>query len=132
MVAGDLNDKYGCICMFNQWWEVLPDINKEWDCADHGGYFETSMMMAVNPEIVSMDLAKAAPTNKLTDGIVSDHGWRYKGGVIPIPIHLNKVHPYGNVGHAPFGANAELGQKMIEVYVEFNVALVNELKKIEI
>ena len=132
MVAGDLYDKYGCICSFNQWWEVLPQLNKEWDCADHGGYYETSMMMAVNSEIVDMNLAKSAPVNSLTNEIVYGHGWSYKGASIPISIDLYKMHKYGNVGNEPFGANKELGEKMVEVYVEFNVALANELRKIRI
>lgn len=130
MVSADLFDKYGAICSFNQWWEVLPQLNPDWNCADHGGYFETSMMMAVNEDIIDMEKAQSAPVNNLTEGIVYNHGWHYKGASIPIPIDLFKVHKFGNVGNEPFTANKELGQQMIYAYVEFNVALANELKKI--
>lgn len=131
MVCGDLFDKYGCICLFNQWWEVLPALKPEWNCADHGGYFETSMMMAVNSDLVDLGKAKAAPVVSLTAKIEYQHGWQYGGASIPLPIDLYKVHKYGNVGNPPFEANADLGQKMITTYVEFNVALANELKKVE-
>ena len=132
LAAADLFDKYGAICTYNQWWEVLPKLNAEWNCEDHGGYFETSMMMAVNESIIDLDKAKAAPVNNLTEEIKYNHGWHYKGATIPIPIDLYKVHKYGNVGNEPFKANKELGQQMIDTYVEFNISLAKELKKVEI
>lgn len=132
LVTRELFDKFGVLSFTNQWWEVLPQINSEWNCADHGGYFETSMMMAVNPDIVNMDLASAGKVTQLTEEIAYNHGWKFGGASISMTIDLKKVHKYGNVGNEPFGANAELGEKMIEVYVDFNVKLVNEMKKVSI
>jgi creatinine amidohydrolase/Fe(II)-dependent formamide hydrolase-like protein len=129
MVCGDLFDKYGSICFFNQWWEVLPSLKAEWNCEDHGGYFETSMMMGVNESLVDLGQAKAAPVNPLSGEIVYEHGWHYRGAPIPIPVGIEKVHKYGNVGNPPFGANAALGRQMIDAYVEFNVGLVGEMRK---
>ncbi len=132
MVCADLFDKYGVIASFNQWWEVLPQINPDWNCADHGGYFETSMMMAVNEDLIDMEKAQSAVVNNLTKEIVYNHGWHFKGASIPMPLDLFKVHKYGNVGNEPFGANKELGQQMIDAYVAFNISLANELKKIDL
>ncbi|MEI6875657.1 MAG: creatininase family protein [Spirochaetota bacterium] len=131
LVCGELFDKYGCLCLYNQWWEVLPSLKKEWDCADHGGHFETSMMMGVDPGLVQLDRARSASVNPLTAKIEYKHGWQYGGAAIPLPVDVYKVHKYGNVGNPPFEANAELGRQMIETYVEFNVALANELKRAE-
>ena len=130
LVGADLFDRYGCIALSNQWWEVLPALKPEWDCADHGGYFETSMMMAVNAELVDLSKAKAAPVTPLTSKIEYQHGWRYLGAPIPLPVGVHKVHRYGNVGNSPFEANAKLGWEMVEAYVEFNVALVDELRMV--
>lgn len=131
MVCGDLYDRYGCICSHTQWWETLPQINKEWPCDDHGGYYETSMMMAVNEEIIDMSKAQAGPVNGLTSEIAYTRGWTYKGAKIPIPVDLYGQQKIGNVGRPPFGANKELGLEMMEAYVEYNVGLVQELRKIE-
>ena len=131
-VAADLYEKYGCISMHTQWWNTLPELNKEWPCNDHGGYFETSMTMAVNEEIVDMSKAKSAPTNDLTTGIKSDGGWKYKGASIPLPIDLYRTQKIGNVGGEPFKANAELGKAMTAAYVEYNIALAKEMKKIKL
>lgn len=132
MVAGDLYDKHNCIAFYTQWWDTLPQINKEWDCDDHGGYFETSMMMAVNEEIIDMEKAQAAPVNSMTQEITYTHGWRYKGASITMPVDLYKMQKIGNVGHEPFAANKELGEKMVETYVDYNVGLANEIRKIEL
>lgn len=129
-VCADLFDKHGCIAFNNQWWEVLPSLKAEWDCADHGGHFETSMMMAVDEHLVDLSKAHDAPVTPLTAQLQYQHGWRYRGAPIPLPIHLEKVHKYGNVGNPPHEANAELGRQMIETYVDFNVALIEEMKKV--
>lgn len=132
MVCGDLYDRHGCICAYTQWWETLPKLNKDWPCDDHGGYFETSMMMAVNPDIVDMSKAQASPVNGLTEEIVYHEGWSYKGAKIPIPVDLYGRQRSGNVGREPFGATGELGEKMLKAYVDYNVGLANELRKINI
>ena len=129
MVCGDLFDRHGCIGMFNQWWEVLPALKPEWNCADHGGYFETSMMLAVNPGLVDLSKAKAGPVSPLTGRIEYGRGWRYAGASVPMAMDLSKVHKHGNLGNPPFGANAELGRKMMDAYVGFNVALAKEILK---
>jgi creatinine amidohydrolase len=129
-VCADLFDRHGCIAFHNQWWEALPSLNPAWNCADHGGHFETSLMMAVDARLVDLSKAQDAPVNPLTGGIAYTRGWRFRGAPIPLPIHLDKVHPYGNVGNPPQKADAELGRQMLEAYVAFNVALLDELRKI--
>lgn len=129
MVCADLFDSYGCLALSNQWWEVLPALKPEWNCADHGGYFETSMMMAVNRELVDLSKAKADAVTPLSSKIEYQHGWRYLGAPIPLPVGVRKVHKYGNVGNPPFEANEQLGQEMVESYVGFNVGLIEELRK---
>lgn len=132
MVAGDLFDRHGCICSFTQWWETLAQLDSTMPCNDHGGYFETSMMMAVNSEIVNLDNACDAPVNNLTENIAYSGGWKFKGTAISMPMSLYKHQKIGNVGNSPLGANAELGNRMIEKYVDYNVGLGNELRKVKI
>lgn len=131
MVSRDLFDKYECLCMYTQWWEVLPQINKEWNCADHGGYFETSLMMAVNEKIIDMTKAKNAPDVQLTEKIKYFQGWKFNNARINVPANLYNLQKIGNVGN-PLGANAKLGREMMEEYVKFNVELTEEMRKIDL
>jgi creatinine amidohydrolase len=127
MVSRELFEKHGVFCSYNQWWEVLPQLNSEWNCADHGGYFETSLMMATNADIIDMSKAKEAPEIQLTEKLASG---KFKGAKINMPMNVYNLQKIGNVGNPPKGANVELGQQMLETYVAFNVGLIEELKKV--
>lgn len=127
IVAGDLYDRYGAISTHTEWWTTLAQINPNWPCDDHGGYFETSVQMAVNADIVDMSKAQAAPTFNLTEKITANV---YRGVRVDIPIPLHKQQMIGNKGRPPAGANAELGQAMLQAYIDYNVGLANELRKI--
>ncbi|MBN2827468.1 MAG: creatininase family protein [Tissierellales bacterium] len=130
MVSRTLFEKHGTFSFSNQWWEVLPQLNKEWNCADHGGYFETSLMLATNESIVDMTKAKTAPSVRLTEKIFYGHGWRFNNTRINVPSNLYNMQKIGNVGNPPQEANIELGKLMLEVYVDFNVELIMEMKKV--
>lgn len=130
MAAGDLYDKHGCVSLFTEWWVTLPEINPDWPCDDHGGYFETSFMMGVNASLVEMSRAQKPPeTASLTAGMV---GGKFRGVRIPLPIPLDKRQKMGNMGRPPAGASEEVGKAMIDAYVDYNVGLVEELKKIQV
>ncbi len=131
MVSRDLFEEHGSICMYTMWWEMLPEINKEWNCADHGGKFETSMMMVANDEIIDMSKAKNAPDIQLTKELTYNHGWRFKGARINVPWDLYNLQKIGNVGNPPSEASMELGKEMMEVYVNFNAELAEEMTKID-
>lgn len=131
MVSIDLFDKYKCLCMYTQWWEVLPQLNKKWSCTDHGGYFETSLMLAVNRDIVDMAKAKKSPNIQLTEKIKYSNDWKFHDAKINVPINFYSLQKIGNVGD-PLGSNPKLGKEMMEEYVNFNVELVKEMKKVDI
>ncbi len=129
MVMGDLYEKYGVVGSHTEWWTTLAQINEDWPCDDHGGHFETSVMMAVNADTVDMTKARAATVSDLTDGITATG---YRGVRIGLPIPLDKRQKVGNMGRPPFGANKELGQAMMDAYIEYNVGLCAELRKIKL
>jgi creatinine amidohydrolase len=130
MVSRDLFEEHECFCMYTMWWESLPEINKKWPCDDHGGYYETSMMMAVNEDIIDMAKAKEAPNIQLTEKLKYNCGWRFNEANINVPWDEYSLQKIGNSGNPPEGANAKLGKEMLEKYVEFNVELAEEMKKI--
>lgn len=132
MVCSDLYDQYGCIATHTEWWEHLPQLKPEWPCDDHGGYSETSMMLAANSELVHLERAVSLPVNSLSKNIQYEHGWKYQGGSIPIQYNLYMLQKAGNVGQPPFDATLELGQEMMAAYVQFNVDLAKAMLAIDL
>ena len=130
LVAGDLYDKYGAISFANDWWTLIPQLAPEYDCADHGGYYETSMLMAARPGLPRMDLAHGVGECAISDNIRKHYIWHFQGASIGINCDVGKFNPYGNLGNPPMGASRELGEKLTEIYVSYNVDLVNEIKRI--
>ncbi len=131
-VAGDLYEKYGTISSFTEWWTTLKQLKEDWPCDDHGGHFETSVMMAVNPDIVDMAKARVAPTSFLSEGLAAG-GYRGVSVTLPIPSHKRQAgQKVANRGREPWGANAELGKAMIQTYVDYCVGLAAELRKMKV
>lgn len=128
-----LYQDFGAICTSTEWWTLLPQLHPEWSCRDHGGYYETSCMLAVNPALVDMRSAKAPPAPvHLTENIAVGHCTSYKGVAMFATLDDYKLQKIGNLGESPIGANGELGTELIDAYVDFNVGLVGELRKIEL
>jgi len=130
MVVDELYDTYGTITFYNDWWTLIPQIAPEYDCADHGGYYETSMLMAARPDLPRMELAHGVGECSISDNIRKQYIWSFKGASISIACDVTKFNPYGNVGNPPMGANQELGEKLTKLYVDYNVKLLAEIKKI--
>ncbi len=129
MVSADLYAKHGVLSTQTEWWITLPQIS-EYPCNDHGGHYETSMMMAVDEKLVDMSKAQTVPRKNLTDELIFNKGLEYRGAQIPIPVTLDKYTPLGNYGAEAEKANIELGEKLFETYVEYCSGLAEELRKV--
>ena len=123
----DLHQAYGCVSFANEWWTTLPHLNEEWPCDDHGGHFETSMMMAVDESIIEKDQMQWMETIKLTENL--ERG-SFRGVKISLPIPLEQINYMGNTGNPPMTASKSLGQEMMETYVDFNVRLVAAMREL--
>ena len=105
------------IAVLEAWWqtaaELLPEGTFEvWGGLGHAGEGETSMMLAVAPELVDMDRAK---------------------GVVPhLPVHVQvkwifeELTPHGVTGD-PTKATGDKGEKMREALVRLLVSFVEEM-----
>jgi creatinine amidohydrolase len=129
MVAADLYAKHGAIATQTEWWTILKQIS-EYPCNDHGGYYETSMVMAVDENLVDMSKAKTVPRKNLTSELIFKNGLEFRGVGVPVPVTLDKLTPVGNYGAEAEKANVEMGRKMFEVYVDYCAGLAEELRKI--
>lgn len=130
MLAGTLYDRHGALTFANDWWSVLPQLNPEYNCKDHGGYFETSMLMAAREDLADMSRAHAVGEYGISGGLRKQYLWKFEGGTLGVHCDVRKFNPYGNLGNPPHGASRALGEAMTRAYVDFNVALLEEIKKI--
>ena len=107
------------ICVLEAWWntagELLPKGTFEvWDGLGHAGEGETSIMLAINPELVEMKYAK---------------------GVVPeLPSHVQikwvfeELTPYGATGD-PSKATKEKGEKMMKALIDHVASFIEEMDK---
>ena len=132
ILAGELYDRYGVLCFATDWWNILPQIDPAMHCLDHGSYFETSMMLATDESLVDMSVAHDVTGFDLTDKLHRKYYWRFDGANVGVICDMKMVNPYGNIGSPKRdgGASKELGNKMMQMYVNFMVTLVEEIKRI--
>ena len=129
-VTTDLYEAYGIVSFYNDWWTLIPQIAPEYDCQDHGGYYETSMLMAARPDLPRMELAQEAGECAISDNIRKFYIWSFEGASLGINCDVSKFNPYGNVGNPPMGASKELGDKLTELYVDYNAKFLEAIKQI--
>lgn len=107
------------IAVLEAWWETAaellpPGTFEVWGGLGHAGEGETSMMLAVAPELVEMDRAR---------------------GVVPeLPLHVEvkwvfeELTPYAVTGD-PTRATAEKGRRMRDALVELLVSFLREMDR---
>lgn len=130
-VCSDLMAKYNDVfAVHNEWWTLLPHIS-EFPCNDHGGKYETSLVLDVDPELCSMERAKTVPLASLSEKLTNGEGLAFDGISIPnCGVPVDRLTPYGNFGAPAEEATAELGAAVAQAYIDYNVELVAELKRI--
>ena len=107
------------IAVLEAWWETAADLLPEgtfesWGGLGHGGEGETSMMLALAPELVEMGRAR---------------------GVVPeLPLHVKvewrfeELTPYGVTGD-PTRATVEKGMQMRDALVELLVSFLRAMDR---
>jgi len=108
------------ICVLEAWWitagKLLPrGTFAVWDGLGHAGEGETSIMLAMEPELVKMRYAK---------GVVPD----LPAGDVEIKWLFDELTPYGATG-GPDKATKEKGEKMVKVLVDHLVTFIKEMDK---
>jgi len=129
LACADLYDDYGVIATHSEWWTALPHIS-EFKCDDHGGKYETSMVMAVDGSLVNMTEAKTLARRNLTPGLTYEEGLQFRGAAVPMPVPLHMVSDRGNYGARAEEASRTMGDAMFAAYVDFCAGLVEELRMI--
>ncbi len=105
------------IAVLEAWWveigALLPkDTFDVWDGLGHGGEGETSLMMAVRPDLVKLEYAK---------GVVPDLPQH-----IQIKWNFEELTPYGVTGD-PTKASREKGEKIKKALVDLVVSFLKDM-----
>jgi creatinine amidohydrolase len=98
--AKEARVKHGIVCAIIQWWDAL--VNKPvlgQPVETHGGYAETSIMLASRPEAVKIKYAILSPTKQLNKEIqlVSSGTARFKDGIVRIILRTADVSETGSM-----------------------------------
>ena len=103
--AKEARVKHGIVCAIIQWWDSL--VNKQvlgQPAETHGGYAETSLMLASRPEAVKIKYAILSPTKQVDKDIqlVSSGTARFKEGIVRIILRTADVSQTGSMAeHHP-------------------------------
>jgi creatinine amidohydrolase len=106
----------------------------------HASEIETSLMLAIDKDLVDWDLAQAeyphtpevvAPSKKFTQDAGFSKTISFNGYQVFMPQENADYSHSSTVGN-PERATAEKGQKMLDRFVDITVDLCNELKALEV
>ena len=132
MACSDLHQAHeNILAVQSEWWTTVPQIS-EYPCNDHGGKYETSAVLSVDESLCDMSRAKTVPRKPLTDQLTFDYKFHFRGATLPLSggIPLRELTPYANFGAPAEEASKELGDKVTQIYVDYGVALVEEMKRV--
>lgn len=128
-----------------QWWDIAGGLKDEWKLVAHGGFIETSMVLAVEEDLVDMDKAEKTEPKKISDeidleGIVT---CRYKKGLYHLALrtkdytdtgYMVEYHMSPDADHdiPPTEASTELGEEIMEAVADNIADFVEEFKQVEL
>src|SRR5699024_5858069 len=124
VAARNVKNKYkeASIIYVPAWWEITGEKMKEdfevWDGLGHGGEGETSIMMAIRPDLVDLDEAVCQMPHDMIR--LSKHSL--------VMFDISEVTNTGAIGD-PTKATVEKGEKMLEIVVDYVVELIRDLEK---
>ncbi len=127
------------------WWEASQAINPDWALIGHGDFLETSVMLAINDEIVAIDKAGIPIRKNLSDRLILDdiHECRFKSGLIHVALRTKDYTDTGDMieygaspgaDHSipPSMATATRGSEILTQVSEYISEFIDEFRKVRI
>jgi len=127
-VARQLRARFGMLVVLTSWEKLGPQTEKNDAYIDiHGGEFETSIMLALNPDQVDMSKAENFDSGQ-SDMKKNFKHLGYHSSTANISWLAEDLNPAGTVGNAS-AATADKGNKIIEQTVINFVELIDEIDR---
>jgi creatinine amidohydrolase len=128
VVARELRVRHGMLVVVASWSRLgqPTGLYSDWEQAYgiHGGDMETSVMLALTPDVVKMD--KAQKFHSLQERLVQQHKHLRAHGAAPFGWIAQDLGPHGTVGDASI-ATAEKGRITIDVVTDRMIELLHDV-----
>jgi creatinine amidohydrolase len=128
VVARELRVRHDMLVVVASWSRLgqPPGLYGEWEQAYgiHGGDMETSVMLALTPDVVKMD--KAQKFHSLQERLVQSHKHLRAHGTAAFGWIAQDLGPHGTVGDASI-ATAEKGRKTIDTVTDKMIELLQDV-----
>ena len=128
IVARELRVRHGMLCVVASWSRLgqPQGVYSDWENAYgiHGGDMETSVMLALTPDRVRMENAKAF--HSAQEGFVQRHRMLRAHGVAPFGWIAQDLSPDGTVGDASL-ATPEKGRLSIDAVTDRMIELLADM-----
>lgn len=101
----------------------------------HGDVLETSVMMAIAPESVHLELSKPINAQDPSENMKAAYiqAVNFKGGIVRLVRDTKEIAPSGWFGpFDPKDSSAELGQEALDLAVSYIRDFLEEMKQIEL
>ena len=138
-VGMNLSEKGALLANVN-WWLIAGQLNENWK-GGHGGGEETAGIMAVNPDLIKYEYIHKGEeiTNDLSEELPST-SWtsvEFKGGMITIPRHINRITKNGWLTHGmsidpPTKATEAWGQEMLDTMANYVIDFCSAFSKVQL
>ena len=133
IVARELRVRHSMLCVVASWSRLgqPPGLYSEWEQSYgiHGGDMETSVMLALTPDLVKMD--KARKFHSLQERLVQGHKQLRAHGTAAFGWIAQDLGADGTVGDASI-ATAEKGRRTIETVTDKMIELLRDMDQFDL
>lgn len=133
IVAQELRVRFNMLAVVTSWTRFIkqsPAISTtEQAVGIHGGEIETSVMLAIAPELVKME--KAENFSSLQEELIKNYKHLRAYGPHAFGWKMGDLNPQGVVGNA-IGATSEKGEALLDMAVDGLVELIVDIDEMEL
>ncbi len=123
----------GGLCASIDWWSLVAELDDRFR-GGHGDILETSVMMAIEPDSVHLELCRPMDAGRLSEAVSASYIQvvNYRGGKVRLVRDTKENAPAGWFGpFDPKDSTAELGQAALDLAVDYIRGFLGEMKKFE-
>lgn len=137
--------KQGVLAATISWFEVAGFLNPEWALVGHGDYTETSVVLAINDNLVHMNEAQVPPRKNMSDSLLLNdiHDCRFKNAPVHIGLRTKDctetgymieygLFPDADHTKSPTTATAEIGREIIDAIARYIADFIEEFKSVRL